>query len=87
MNSTLIKALVALVPTGILFAGGIVTFLASKTTGSILQILGAGLLVIVVFAHIFEALQLFLWMHWGSEHSAGHYLDLRALPSAARYSQ
>jgi hypothetical protein len=29
----------------------------------------------VVLTHVSEALQLFPWMHWGSEHSVGHYLD------------
>jgi len=31
---------------------------------------------VVVLAHICEALHLFPWMHWGDEHSVGHYLDL-----------
>jgi hypothetical protein len=35
----------------------------------------SGFLVVVVLAHISEALHLFPWMHWGLEHSAGHYLD------------
>jgi len=30
----------------------------------------------VVLTHVCEALRLFRWMHWGAEHSAGHYLDL-----------
>ena len=29
----------------------------------------------VVLTHVSEALQLFPWMHWGGEHSVGHYLD------------
>jgi hypothetical protein len=32
--------------------------------------------MVVVLAHVSEALRLFPWMHWGLEHSAGHYLDL-----------
>jgi hypothetical protein len=32
--------------------------------------------VIVALAHVFEALHLFPWMHWGLEASPGHYLDL-----------
>jgi hypothetical protein len=31
--------------------------------------------VVVVFTHVSEALHLFPWMHWGLEHSIGHYLD------------
>jgi hypothetical protein len=38
--------------------------------------LGAGCLVMVVLAHLCEALDLFPWMQWASEHSAEHYLDL-----------
>jgi hypothetical protein len=29
----------------------------------------------VVLTHLCEALHLFPWMHWGLEHSVGHYLD------------
>jgi len=32
--------------------------------------------MVVVLTHVAEALQLFPWMDWGSEHSVGHYLDL-----------
>jgi hypothetical protein len=65
----------ALVPTGMLFSGSVVLFLRGKTVGSFLQLLGAGCLVVVVLTHLCEALHLFPWMHWGLEHSAGHYLD------------
>ena len=76
MNVTLFKALVALVPAGILFVGSVVLFLRERTLGSFLQPLGAGCLVLVILTHVFEALHLLPWMHWGSEHSVGHYLDL-----------
>src|SRR5712691_887555 len=75
MNVTLLKALVALVPTCILFSGSLVLFLTGKTVSSLLQLLGAGSLVVVVLSHVCEALHLFPWMHWGLEHSVGHYLD------------
>jgi hypothetical protein len=76
MNVTLLKALVALVPACMLFSGSIVLFFRGKTACSFLQLLGAGCLVVVVLTHISEALHLLPWMHWGLEHSAGHYLDL-----------
>jgi hypothetical protein len=75
MNITLLKALVALLPAGMLVSGSVVLFLRGKSVSSFLQLLGAGCLVVVVLTHVAEALHLFPWMHWGQEHSAGHYLD------------
>jgi uncharacterized membrane protein len=76
MNATLLKALIALLPVSLLFYGSAVLFVRSKTAGSSLQLIGAGGLIVVVFAHICEALHLLPWMQWGLEHSSGHYLDL-----------
>jgi hypothetical protein len=76
MNLTFLKPGVALVPASMLFSGSVVLFRRGKTLWSFLQLLGAGCLVIVVLAHFSEALNLFPWMHWGLEHSSGHYLDL-----------
>jgi hypothetical protein len=70
------KALVALAPVCMLFSGSAVMFFREKTVSSFLQLLGAGCLVVVVLTHVCEAFSLFPWMHWGDEHSVGHYLDL-----------
>ena len=75
MNVTLLKALIALIPAGVLFSGSAVLFSKGKSVHSLLQLLGAACLVLVVLAHIFEGVQLFPWMHWGEERSIGHYLD------------
>lgn len=75
MNATLFKALIAMVPACMLFSGSVILFTTGKTICSFLQVLGAGCLVVVVLAHVCEALQLFPSMHWGLRHSAGHYLD------------
>lgn len=75
MNVTLLKALIALLPAGMLLSGAVVLFSRGKSARSFLQLLGAACLVVVVLAHIFEGLQLFPWMHWGAERSIGHYLD------------
>lgn len=75
MNVTLLKALVALVPACMLFSGWVVLSLRRKTGCNFLQLLGAGCLVVVVLTHASEALHLFPWMHFGLEHSLGHYLD------------
>jgi len=76
MNVTLLKSLVALLPTGMLLGGSVVLFLRGKSVYSFLQLFGAGCLVVVVLTHVSEALHLFSWMGWGLEHSVGHYLDL-----------
>ena len=75
MNVALLKALVASVPACMLLFGAVVWFCRGKTVCSFLELLGAGCLVVVVLAHVSEAINLFPWMHWGLEHSAGHYLD------------
>ena len=76
MNDTLAKALATFVPASALFFGSMVLFRKERTACSFLQVLGAGCIVVVVLTHVSEALSLFSWMHWGSDHSAGHYLDL-----------
>ena len=75
MNVTLLKALVALVPVCLLFSWSVLLFFRESTLCSILQLLGAGGLVVVILSHISEALNLFPWMHWGLPNSVGHYLD------------
>jgi hypothetical protein len=59
MNATLSKALVGLVPAGILFVGSVLLFLRERTLGSFLQPIGVGCLVVVVLTHLCEALHLF----------------------------
>jgi hypothetical protein len=75
MDGAVIKALLALVPTSILFAGSIVLFSRGKNVSSMLQLAGASCLLIVVATHLFQALHVFPWMSWGREDSIGHYLD------------
>jgi uncharacterized membrane protein len=78
MNIALVKAVAALIPMVMLLCGAVVLFLREKgrTTWSFLQLVGAGCLVVVALTHLFEALHMFTWMHWGLEDSFGHYLDL-----------
>jgi hypothetical protein len=75
MNPTS-RALSALVPVGLLLTGAVILFSKRKTSGSLLQVAGAGCLLVVVLTHVCEATHLFLTMHWGEERSVGHYLDL-----------
>jgi hypothetical protein len=75
-NSTLVKALAALVPTLMLVSGSAYLFFRGRSTLFLLQLIGAACLMFVVLTHLAEALHLFPWMHWGMEHRVGHYLDL-----------
>jgi hypothetical protein len=75
MNTTLLNALIVLIPVGPLFLWSAVMLFRRGTVWHLLQLLGAGCLVVVVLVHIFEALDLFPSMQWGSPHSVGHYLD------------
>src|SRR5215469_7338912 len=76
MNMPLVKALAAFVPVCALFGGSVVLLIRVKTAWSGLQVVGAGGLVVVILAHLCEALHLLPWMGWGLEHSPGHYVDL-----------
>jgi hypothetical protein len=46
------------------------------TIWRLLQLIGAGGLVVVVLTHVAETLELFPNMGWGLPTSPGHYLDL-----------
>lgn len=76
MNVTLLKALIALVPASMLLFGSALFLSRRKAVGTVLQVLGAGALVVVVLVHVSEGIGLFPWMNWGLEDSVGHYLDL-----------
>jgi zinc transporter ZupT len=75
-NATLVKAFVGLAPVSMLFVGALILFCRRRSVSGFLQLFGAGCLIVVVLSHVAEALELIPWMHWGHEHSAGHYLDL-----------
>lgn len=75
MNAALLKALILSVPTSMLLAGSAVLSVRSKNKCSLLQLIGAGCLMVVVLTHVSEALNLFPWMGWGIEDSIGHYVD------------
>src|SRR5437867_1893098 len=76
MNTTLLKALLLLVLVGTLFVWSFILFSKKKDPTILIQLVGAGFLIITVLTHVFEALQLFTFMQWGSPYSIGHYLDL-----------
>lgn len=74
-DAELTRVLIMSVPVGILLAGSATLFLRRKTLSSLLQLFGASCLVIVVLAHLCEALHLLPSMGWGLVRSPGHYLD------------
>jgi hypothetical protein len=76
MNATLLKSLIALIPAIMLLFGAAHLIRKDRRASSLLQLLGAASFLLVVFAHLSEALQWFPAMGWGQEHSVGHYLDL-----------
>jgi amino acid permease len=76
MNDAVLKSFVALIPACLLFIGAAIIWLRRKSLSSIFQLLGAAALVVVVLAHVFEALPVFPRIGWGSRNSVGHYLDL-----------
>ena len=75
-NLSFLKALVILVPAGMVCAGATIILMRKRTFSSILQLLGATGLVMVVLTHICEGLGLYPGMHWGDPASVGHFLDL-----------
>lgn len=79
----LVKASIAMVPALMLIVGSAILFSRKVSASTLLQLLGSGCFVVVVFAHVCEALQLLSWMHWGSPDSAGHYVDLASALAGA----
>jgi hypothetical protein len=61
--------------TSLIFVGALILFLHEKSISFWLQLIGAGSLMVVVLAHIAEALNLLPWMYWGLPYSVGHYID------------
>lgn len=71
---TFAKAIAALVPTLMLLVGSTLQLSRRKGTAAVFQLIGAACLIVVVIAHLCEALGWFPWMHWGLEHSVGTIL-------------
>ena len=65
MNGASVKALVALIPMSVFFAGSVVISLRRKCISSFLQLFGATGLLGVVLIHVCEALGVVPGMSWG----------------------
>jgi hypothetical protein len=81
MNSTLVKAVVAFVPVLVLLCGAGVLYARTKAASALVQALGATFFLVVVLAHVCEALNLLPSIGWGAEDSVGHYIDLASAVS------
>lgn len=76
MNSTLLTALIALVPTCVLLSVcAVLSLIRGKTLSSLLQLFGAGCLMVVVLTSV-KRFSCFRGCTGAYEHSVGHYLDL-----------
>ena len=76
MNPALLKVLLVLAPTLLLLLSTAALYVRTKAAAALALALGAACLLVVVLAHICEALNLLLFMGWGVKVSIGHYIDL-----------
>lgn len=76
MSGDLVKPLIAFVPVFALLAWSAVSFVQARSHWRLVQLAGAFCLMVVVFAHVCEALAILPSMQWGSPTSVGHYVDL-----------
>lgn len=76
MNPAVLKALLILAPTLLLVLGTAALYVRTKAAAALTLSAGAASLLIVVLAHVCEALNLLPFMGWGAEGSIGHYIDL-----------
>ena len=81
MNPALLKVLLVLAPTLLLLLGTAALYVRTKAAAALVQALGAACLLVVVLAHLCEALNLLPFMGWGAEGSVGHYIDVASAVS------
>lgn len=79
MNPILAKAVIDLLLMGIIGTFVWRVFRRTHATGLLLELIGAAGWAMLGVTHIFEALHVFPFMHWGIEGSPGHYLNLTSL--------
>ena len=78
MHVAVLKSILALAVSSVLFAGSAIFYQRRRTLGSALQLLGTASFVVVALAHVCEALAILPVLGWGQPHSTGHYIDLGA---------
>ena len=87
MNPTFVKAIAALVPTLMLLVGSMFQFSRRKRKATVFQLIGSACFMVVVIAHVCEALGWFLWMHWGLERLFHLAVNLIASPGLGSFSR
>ena len=70
------RVIVAAIPVLIALVGSAMTFARERTGLALVQLAGAVCLLVVIFAHISEALGILPSMGWGRPNTVGHYVDL-----------
>jgi hypothetical protein len=69
-HATLGRTLIVGLPVAVLLVFSIMRFSRVRNASAWLQLLGAGSFVLVVLAHVAEALHLFPAMRWGERHES-----------------
>ena len=70
------KLIIIGIPVCIAFGASLASFAKEKTGMALTQLAGAAFLLVVIFAHVFEAFALIPSLGWGQQNSSGHYIDL-----------
>ena len=72
----LYRLIVIGVPVCIVFGASVWSFAEEKTGIALTQVVGAALLLVVIFAHLSEVFGLVPSLGWGRPNTLGHYIDL-----------
>jgi hypothetical protein len=70
------RVIVISIPVLIAFGASAIAFVKERTPIALVQLVGAGCLLVVIFTHISEAFDMFPSMGWGQPNTPGHYIDL-----------
>ena len=60
----------------IALGASIASYAEEKTAMALTQLVGAAFLLVVIFAHVSEAVGFIPSLGWGRPHTLGHYIDL-----------
>ncbi len=72
----MLRILVALILALVLVAGALILWIRSRRISALVQLVGAGALLLVALTHLAESAHVLSFMGWGRPDTVGHYLDL-----------